>query len=107
MRFFNHLLLSAVCLLSVAHAATRDAGIYADDGSVIQPPGVQAFMGPTTPVEAPAQDPNRRDTNAERLRLGLPLLPPKRRQDSSKAPVPEVQELVEYSPAARACIDAS
>lgn len=106
MRFFKHFLLSAVCLLSVAQAS-RDAGIYADDGSVIQPPGAQAFMGPTTPVESPVSDTNRRDTNAERLRLGLPLLPPKRRQDTSKAPQPEVEELVEYNPAARACVDAS
>lgn len=105
MRVVHTLLVVATCLSSLALAATQDAGIFADDGSVKQPEGIRPYTVAVSP-RATAVDPNRPDTNAERMRLGLPLLPPKRRIDFSVDPEVVVERAV-HVPEPRACIDAS
>lgn len=70
----------ALALLASSYARALNSGIFGDDGEALG-----RFAGSDSGVARRADGlgltatPTKRDTNADRLRRHLPLLPPKRR----------------------------
>jgi hypothetical protein len=72
-----------VLALLASCVTALNAGIFGEGGSVVQPPDYVEENArraePFTPT------PTERVTNGERLRRGLPLLPPSRRSSARKS----------------------